>query len=162
MNRKHKFALALLALVLTDTVAAQGLAAVDANPDKRMYLRLLPEERDLVLQEMRSFLHVLQTIAEGLARNDMDAVAAAARSMGSGAANEIPPHVVAKLPEDFKRFAGTVHTTFDVIALDAQDLGDTTHTLTQVGTLLQTCNACHSIYQISTEAPKARATRAGK
>jgi hypothetical protein len=123
-------------------------AAKPANPDQRPNLILLPDERDLVLQEMRSFLYVIQTIADALARDDMKAVADAARTMGSGAANEIPPHVVAKLPDDFKQLAGVVHTTFDTMALDAESLGDTKHTLSQLGGMLQTCNACHAMYQI--------------
>jgi hypothetical protein len=123
-------------------------AAKPANPDQRPYLILLPEERDLVLQEMRSFLYVIQTIADALGRDDMKAVADAARTMGSGAANEIPPHVVAKLPDDFKQLAGVVHTTFDIIALDAESLGDAKHTLSQLGDMLKTCNACHAMYQI--------------
>ena len=44
-----------------------------------------------------------------------------------------------------------MRTTFDVIALDAESLGDPMHTMRQMGNLLQTCNACHSIYQVATE-----------
>ena len=75
-------------------------------------------------------------------------MARAARTMGSGAANEIPPITVAKLPEEFKMLAGGVHTSFDLIALDAETLGDPRHTISQVGEMLQKCNACHGIYQI--------------
>lgn len=120
------------------------------NPDKRLYLNLLPAERDLVLQEMRNFLHVIQQMHEALAQDDMTTVAKAARTMGSNAANEIPPHVVAKLPEDFKQFAGQVHMAFDTIALDAESLGDAKHTMGQLGTMLNTCAACHAVYQIPT------------
>lgn len=126
-------------------------AAADVGKDERLKLVLEPHERHLVLLEMRNFLHVLQTMTDSLTREDMKTLAEAARSMGSGAANEIPPETVAKLPDTFKMFAGTVHTTFDMIALDAESLGDPRHTLKQMGTLLQTCNACHGIYQVSTE-----------
>ena len=78
----------------------------------------------------------------------MKEIARAARSMGSGAANEIPPRTVAKLPEEFKVLAGGVHTTFDLMALDAESLADPKHTLVQMNELLQKCNACHGIYQI--------------
>jgi hypothetical protein len=55
---------------------------------------------------------------------------------------------VAKLPEEFKMLAGGVHTSFDLIAMDAEALGDPRHTLGQVSEMLQKCNACHGIYQI--------------
>ncbi|BAO31212.1 hypothetical protein [Sulfuritalea hydrogenivorans] len=116
--------------------------------DQRAPLVLLDAERHLVLEEMRNFLAVLQTITDALPREDMKEVARAARSMGSGAANEIPPVTVAKLPEEFKVLAGGVHTSFDLIALDAESLGDPKHTVSQVAEMLQKCNACHGIYQI--------------
>ena len=41
-----------------------------------------------------------------------------------------------------------MHTTFDLMALDAESLADPKHTLTQMNDLLQKCNACNGIYQI--------------
>jgi cytochrome c553 len=125
--------------------------AADIGTDDRVKVVLKPDERHLVLLEMRSFLNVVQTITDALTREDMKAVAEAARSMGSGAANQIPPQTVAKLPDTFQMLAGTVHTSFDVMALDADSLGDPMHTQRQMGRLLQTCNACHGIYQVAVE-----------
>ncbi len=143
--QKQIVAAALCALL----TAGAALAAGPARPaDQRAPLVLLDAERHIVLEEMRNFLAVLQTIADALPREDMKTIARAARSMGSGAANEIPPQTVAKLPEEFKILAGGVHTTFDLIALDAEALADPKHTLSQVSELLQKCNACHGIYQI--------------
>ncbi|MDP2135555.1 MAG: hypothetical protein Q8J99_18285, partial [Sulfuritalea sp.] len=119
--------------------------------DQRAALVLLDAERHLVLEEMRNFLAVLQIITDALPREDMKEVARAARTMGSGAANEIPPVTVAKLPEEFKMLAGGVHTSFDLIALDAETLGDPKHTISQVAEMLQKCNACHGIYQIKVD-----------
>lgn len=119
--------------------------------DQRADLILLDAERHLVLEEMRNFLAVLQIITDALPREDMKEVARAARTMGSGAANEIPPVTVAKLPEEFKMLAGGVHTSFDLIALDAETLGDPRHTVSQVAEMLQKCNACHGIYQIKVD-----------
>ncbi|MCK9380331.1 MAG: hypothetical protein M0P95_04595 [Sulfuritalea sp.] len=116
--------------------------------DQRAPLVLLDAERHLVLEEMRNFLAVLQTITDALPREDMKEIASAARSMGSGAANQIPPVTVAKLPNEFQVLAGGVHTSFDLIALDAETLGDPKHTISQIGEMLQKCNACHGIYQI--------------
>lgn len=144
-TQKHIVAAAFCTLL----VAGTAFAARPAKPaDERVSLVLLDEERHLVLMEMRNFLAVLQTITDALTREDMKEIARAARSMGSGAANEIPPKTVAKLPEEFKILAGGVHTTFDLMALDAESLADPKHTLTQMNDLLQKCNACHGIYQI--------------
>lgn len=139
-----------VSLALAASLTMVG-AVADVGTDDRVKLVLEPHERHLVLLEMRNFLQVLQTMTHALTEEDMTTVAEAARSMGSGAANEIPPETVAKLPETFKMLAGTVHTTFDVIAMDADSLGDPMHAQRQIGRLLQTCNACHGIYQIETE-----------
>lgn len=141
-------------LVLAGTVAVAEPAKTapqGIGTDDRLKLTLAPDERHLVLIEMRNFLQVVQTMTDALTREDMKTVAEAARSMGSGAANEIPPRTVAKLPNDFKMLAGSVHTQFDVIALDAESVGDSKHTLTQMSSLLQKCSACHSIYQVETK-----------
>jgi cytochrome c553 len=136
---------------LAASLAMAGAVAANIGTDDRVKIVLKPDERHLVLWEMRSFLDVVQTITDALTREDMQTVAAAARSMGSGAANQIPPQTVAKLPETFQMLAGTVHTTFDVMALDADSLGDPMHTQRQMSKLLQTCNACHGIYQVAVE-----------
>jgi len=160
MNTKFLSGLTAVALAALLALPAPGRAdsskkdAPAADPDRRLVLKLLPHERDLVLQEMRNFLTVLQTIMDAQLRNDMATVAKAARTMGSGAANEIPPETVAKLPDNFKQMAGTVHMAFDTIALDAEALGDTNHTLGQLNGMLQTCNACHSTYQVHMVQPR--------
>lgn len=138
---------------LAASLAMSSAAALDIGTDERMKLVLRQDERHLVLFEMRSFLHTLQVISDAALREDMQAVADAARSMGSGAANLIPPLTVAKLPPTFQMLAGTVHTTFDAMALDAESLGDPVHTQRQMTQMLQTCNACHGIYQVAVEEP---------
>lgn len=152
MKSKHKHiaAVAFGAVLLAGAALAAGPArqAPAKQADQRAPLVLLDAERHIVLEEMRNFLAVLQTMTDALTREDMKEIARAARTMGSGAANEIPPATVAKLPEEFKVLAGGVHTTFDLIALDAESLADPKHTLTQMSDLLQKCNACHGIYQI--------------
>lgn len=141
---------ALLVAAVAPAAGPAGSPASPAGADKRSVLVLSDAERHLVLDEMRNFLAVLQTISEALPREDMKEVARAARKMGSGAANEIPPETVAKLPDAFKQLAGAVHTSFDAIALDAESLGDPKHTMGQLGEMLGRCNACHGIYQIGT------------
>jgi len=147
---------ALLAVLLAPVAGPAQSSSPQAGVDARAALVLSDAERHLVLEEMRNFLAVLQTISEALPDEDMKSVAAAARKMGSGAANEIPPETVAKLPDTFKQLAGAVHTSFDTIALDAESLGDPKHTMGQVGEMLGKCNACHGIYQIAVPGPAAK------
>lgn len=152
---------AVLAVALAPAAgpAQQPASQTQAGADARAVLLLSEAERHLVLEEMRNFLAVLQTISEALPDDDMKSVAAAARKMGSGAANEIPPETVAKLPDAFKQLAGAVHTSFDTIALDAESLGDSKHTMGQVGEMLGKCNACHGIFQIAVPGPVDRAAK---
>lgn len=152
MSQKHKpLAVAGLgALVIAAAFMAGCQQQADAKPsvDVRAPLVLNDADRHLVLDEMRKFLGVLQQITDALPREDMKTVAQAARTMGSGAANEIPPATVALLPDPFKLLAGEVHTMFDLIAMDAEAMGDPKHTVSQIGEMLQKCNACHGMYQV--------------
>ncbi len=118
------------------------------DPDTRTKLILPADERHLVLGEMRNFIIAIHDITTAVAIDDMDAVAKAARRMGSAASGEIPPRVAAKLPAPFKQLAGRVHATFDMIAMDAEDIGDAMHTIEQLSALTNHCIACHAIYQI--------------
>ena len=145
-------AIGIAAVTAAATASGWATAADDGkprtDPDHRQVLQLPPDERHLVLDEMRRFVAAMQQITEGLAKEDFQKVASAARKMGSGAANEIPPRVVKKLPQQFRQLAGKVHTTFDAIALDAEAMGDTQLTLDQVSNLYGHCVSCHAIYQI--------------
>lgn len=137
---------------------AGAASPTPSDPDQRQVLELPPDERHLVLQEMRSFLEAMQEITAGLAEKDMERVSEAARRMGGRAANAIPPRVVAKLPDTFRRLAGKVHTTFDRIALDAGTMADRQLTLEQLRKLQRHCVACHATYQIE-KVPFDRASR---
>ena len=151
IHKRLKTMVAVVALGAASAGMAAGGNLGGSDPDTREMLRLPPDERHLVLIEMRNFVVAMQQIMEGLAKDDMQQVAAAAQRMGSGAANEVPPVVVAKLPDTFKTLAGKVHVTFDTIALDAEALSDIGHTVGQLAELAQYCVACHAIYQIDRE-----------
>jgi hypothetical protein len=158
MNMKHKrFAGVALGTLVIAFAALTGAhqseasakeADTKASVDVRTPLVLGDADRHLVLDEMRNFLHALQLITDALKREDMQGVAAAARKMGSGAANEIPPATVALLPQYFIELAGETHTAFDLIAMDAEVMDDQMHTVSQISELLMRCNACHATYQI--------------
>lgn len=144
---QYRWVLPLL-IVASTTLAVPSDQAQTNDPDTRNKLSLPAGERHLVLKEMRNFVIAIHDITQGIATDDMDSVAKAARLMGSSAAGEVPPSVVAKLPPTFKQLAGKVHASFDMIAMDAEDIGDGIHTIEQVSELTGHCVACHAIYQI--------------
>ena len=119
--------------------------------DGREALLLEVGERDLVLSEMRVFLASVQAITDGLSNDDMEKVVEAARTVGAAAQQEVPASLIGKLPLSFKKLGFDTHRKFDILALDAEQLGDPEHTLKQLATLMNNCVACHAIYRFDTE-----------
>jgi hypothetical protein len=116
--------------------------------DQRTAILLDDSEREIVLGEMRTFLSATQRISQGIATDDMAAVAVAARSVGQAAAQGVPGSLAGKLPLEFKKLGHATHRSFDQIAMDADDMGDPTHALGQLSVLLNNCVSCHAIFQI--------------
>jgi hypothetical protein len=122
-------------------------SAVKAE-DGRATIMLEPAERALLLHEMRDFVVGLQAVADGLARDDMKAVAKASRAMGMAHAHDVPAAMVGKLPLEFKTLGFGLHRAFDRMAMDAADIAMPRHTLGQLADALQKCVACHNTYQV--------------
>ena len=128
--------------------AASAAAQAPAVPAARAVVPLEPEEREFVLREMRDFLAMLQQMAAALAQGDFDAVAAAARPLGTGGdKGRMPPAIAKKLPPEFRMLARSAHEQIDALAADATAKRDLRHSLDQTGRLLATCNACHAAFQ---------------
>ena len=132
-----------LCLFLASVVAGEG--------DTRTVIQLSPQHRSLVLTEMRQFLSGLQQLSDALSQDDMEAVAKVAQALGSPMTHDVPPDLKQALPEGFRKLGFAVHQDFDQIALDASSLGDSQHTLSQLGATLSRCVSCHSTYQIRVE-----------
>jgi hypothetical protein len=122
--------------------------AVAEETDTRTIVQLSPQHRSLVFTEMRQFLTGLQQISDALSREDMETVAKVAHSLGSPMTQHMPAELKQALPEGFRKLGFSVHNDFDQIALDAETLGDSKHTLSQLGETLSKCVSCHSVYQI--------------
>ena len=130
-------------------------SAVKAE-DGRLAVTLEPAERALLLSEMREFVVGLQAVTDGLARDDMKAVAKASRAMGAARSHDVPIAMMGKLPLEFKTLGLSLHRAFDAIAMDADDIALPKHTLGQLADALQKCAACHNTYQVrslQTESP---------
>ena len=121
--------------------------SAEESEDGRLAIQLTVNERDLVLSEMRTFLESVQQITQGVADNDFESVAKAARVVGRAAQQGMPGTLVGKLPLEFKKMGFDTHSQFTQLALDAEQLGDGTQTLEQLGTLLKNCVACHATYK---------------
>ena len=135
-------------VLLLAALCVANSAAVAEETDNRTVIQLPTHQRAMVLSEMRAFLSGLQQITEALSREDMEAVANAARPLGSPMTRHMPADLGQSLPEGFRALGSSVHSDFDHIALDAESLGDPGHTLSQLGATLSKCVSCHETYQI--------------
>jgi len=135
--------LLVITAVVTYKFVLQG--SVAESTDARTAILLEKNERDLVLSEMRIFLESIQQIASGISDNDMKQVAEAARQ--SGLRGEVPGSLIGKLPLSFKQLGFDTHRKFDALALDAQDMEDPGHALSQMNTILGNCVGCHAAYR---------------
>ena len=122
--------------------------STERTADGRLVVILEPAERALMLREMREFVVGLQAVTEGLARDDMKAVANASRGMGTSRSHDVPIAMMGKLPLEFKTLALGLHREFDTIAMDADGIAMPKHTLGQLADALQKCVACHNSYQV--------------
>ena len=127
--------------------------AIADESDTRTVIPLSPQHRSIVLNEMRLFLSGLQQLSDALSKQDMETVARVARSLGSPMTHDIPPDLKQALPEGFRKLGFSVHSDFDRIAMDAESLGDSQHTLSQLGATLSRCVSCHNSYQIREQRP---------
>ena len=115
--------------------------------DGRSAILLTTEERNLVLLEMRQFLEAVQIITTAINKDDMPAVARAAKKVGFAAQAAVPPALMKKLPMGFKKLGAGTHKTFDQLALDAESLADKDYALAQLGDLMTNCVSCHATYR---------------
>jgi len=136
--------------VITSSLTYKFIIAGDVviSDDGRKAIQLSSGERDIVFSEMRTFLASVQQITKGVANNDMKLVAKAANKVGRAAQQEVPGSLIGKLPLEFKKLGFDTHSKFSQLALDAEQLGDGQHALSQVSELMENCVACHETYKI--------------
>ncbi len=116
--------------------------------DNRTALILEDFERDFMLSEMRAFLVAVQQLTDGIEKDDMSQIASAARKVGTADLGHVPGSLMGKLPLAFKKMGMSTHKAFDQLAMDAEQLGDKEHTLSQLNQILPTCTACHALYRV--------------
>ncbi|HTN92951.1 MAG TPA: hypothetical protein VMJ33_00055 [Gallionella sp.] len=119
--------------------------------DDRTVISLHPEERELVLSEMRGLLAATQGILEGANQNDMPRVIAAARAAGMVGTADINMALMAKLPLEFKAMGMEIHHDMDSIAKAAEDGKSSAELLKMTSGTLSKCVACHAVWQIRSD-----------
>jgi hypothetical protein len=126
----------------------ESVADTHSAPGERTPIQLTLMEREFVLAEMGLFLESVQIIVNGIADGNMALVAEYARKSGRAAQAGMPASLPEKLPASFKQLGSDTHRKFDELALDAEQLGDGEHSLSQLGHLLDNCVSCHSTFRI--------------
>jgi len=148
MNKKCLIAIiTLLAIIAGGTYKFIFQGSVSPGADVRTAVLLTATERNLVLEEMRTFLVSIQQITHGISNDDMALVAQAAKKSGKAAQKAMPGSLMGKLPIEFKQLGSDTHSRFDLLALDAESLADSDHALGQLSTLMENCVACHASYR---------------
>ena len=135
----------VLAILIYKFVVVGEVA--DAS-DGRQAILLQPDERDFVLAEMRLFLTSVQAINQAIVDDKPEQIVSAAKMVGTAAQQTVPPALIAKLPLEFKKQGFDTHQKFDLLAMDAEQIGDGMHSLKQLAELMQNCVACHAMYRI--------------
>lgn len=142
-------------LFIVMTVIASGLSykfiikgETQETADGRTLILLEESERNFLLAEMRNFLIAVQQITDGIEKDDMAQIVNAAKKVGSADLAHVPAGLMGKMPLAAKKMGRATHSAFDQMAMDAEQLGDKEHSLSQLNQILLTCTACHSIYKV--------------
>ena len=123
--------------------------------DEREVLPLNPLQRQQVLAEMRGLLVATQGVIDGLARDDMKLVAAAAAPASLKGHGSVENKANMKrlglknvLPAEFRQMGRGVHLSFSEIEQMANDGKTAKEIQLYLAETMNTCVACHAAYQI--------------
>lgn len=144
--------IALAAIALWAITIALGVVMIirgqtAPSTDGRTAVQLAPQERDLVLADMRIMLGSVQGVVQALAQGEVGKAAAPARASGVAAMGETRPLMAAKFPMAFRQMSMSVHQGFDRLAADAEGGTPPARLSEALGALLGICLACHEAYR---------------
>ncbi len=152
MNAKLLSIIAIILWLATIAVAATFFVRGNTaqGTDGRTAIVLSGAERDMVLGEMRGLLSSVHDVLDGLNKNDMTQVAAAAARSGMGSAADVNPAMMAKLPLAFKSLGMSVHHDMDALAAAAKQNKSGAEIQGMLTDTLGKCLACHATWQLQT------------
>lgn len=122
---------------------------VKPSTDGRLAVHLSKDERNALLLEMRTWLQNSQGILAAVSTNDFAAAAKIAKTSGMAAETDVPGTLFRKIPLEMKKLGFDTRQKFDEIAIDAERLKDSQHTIKQLSTAMNNCIACHATYRFS-------------
>ena len=147
----------LLAAVVAAIVAVMMIAPGDKTTvavDGREVILLKPQQRDLVLAEMRTFVDSLQNITRALGTDDSELFQKAALKVGLAAQQGVPLDMMKALPLPFKKLGMDTHKKFDELAASAEQGASNEQLLIELSQLMNNCVACHAAYQLQSRQPQ--------
>lgn len=142
---------AVVAVIITIVIMAVGNKTAVA-PDGREAIRLAPQQRNLVLAEMRTFVDSLRDITHALGTNDSALFQKAALRVGLEAQEGVPLDLMKALPLPFKKLGMDTHKKFDELAAHAEQGASNEELLVELSQLMNNCVACHAAYQLQPSA----------
>ncbi len=125
--------------------------------DDRTAIHLTPQEKQLVLTEMRALLTSVNGILSGLGDKDYERAAKAADAVGMGLVASLENQektILLKLPVPFKKLGFGTHEKFDELATKIRKKQDIHTLLKEMDELTRNCVACHASYKIELETVK--------
>jgi hypothetical protein len=150
-NQLAQVALLLWAVTIAVFIWFFVRGSTAEGTDDRTVIVLHPEERELVLSEMRGLLAATQGILEGANQNDAPRIIEAARAAGMAGMVDVNPALMSKLPLEFKALGMGIHHDMDDIAKAAEDGKPVTELLKMTSNTLTKCVACHAVWQIKSD-----------
>ncbi|MEI7014125.1 hypothetical protein [Leptospira licerasiae] len=152
-----KIPLGLISLVLWAISASVFLyfffsGNVSESIDGRTAIHLNPQEKNLVLTEMRGLLTSVNGIVAALADEDYKKAELAASASGMGMVKKLEDEektILLKLPIEFKQLGFGTHAQFDKIAEDLRQKKEPKIILKELDKLTQNCVRCHATYKIA-------------
>lgn len=138
---------ALLSMIVAVFTYKFTVGEVKPSDDGRLAVQLSKDERNALLLEMRTWLQNSQGMLAAVSAQDFATVANLAKSSGMAAEAETPGSLFRKIPVEMKKLGFDTRQKFDDIAIDAEKLKDSQHTIKQISTAMNNCVACHATYR---------------
>jgi len=137
--------------ILVYILLFMGTEMVKLPDDNRIVVKYEPDLRDLVLNEMRDYLEVMNEIQQGLVENNPDKIVKAATRQGQISLEATPIRLLKLSPLACKQMGFRGHDIFQSIADSARVNFKRTTTIKQLAELTSNCIVCHRTYRIDLE-----------
>ncbi len=138
---------AMLSMIVAVFTYKFTVGEVKPSDDGRLAVQLSKDERNALLLEMRTWLQNSQGMLAAVSAQDFATVANLAKASGMAAEAETPGSLFRKIPVEMKKLGFDTRQKFDEIAIDAEKLKDSQHTIKQISTAMNNCVACHATYR---------------